>query len=106
MRHPRQTKRNPVTQMKVISLQKTRRQHRVMLPALEQATSAAVGGAIATAALFPLDALRTKLAASTRPGDSALKTVARVLETQGVFGLFGGLSPKLMQVGRTVCFAF
>ena len=33
----------------------------LVMQALEQATSAAVGGAIATGALYPLDALRTKL---------------------------------------------
>jgi hypothetical protein len=79
-----------------------------MLPALEQATSAAVGGAIATAVLFPLDALRTKLAASTREGDTAAKTVARIVQTQGVLGLFGGLSPKLMQsvLGKFLYFLF
>ena len=65
--------------------------------ALEQATSAAVGGAIATTVLYPLDALRTKMASSTRPDETALKTVARVVKSQGVSGLFGGLPPKVMQ---------
>merc|ERR1711916_313245 len=67
------------------------------MESLEQALGAAVGGGIATFSLYPLDNLRTKLAVSTRPGDTALKTVQRVLETQGVLGLFSGVPMKLIQ---------
>jgi hypothetical protein len=79
-----------------------------MIVALEQGTSAAVGGAIATALLFPLDVLRTKLAASSDKSDSAMKTIARLMRTQGVAGLFGGLSPKLVQssLGKFLYFIF
>jgi hypothetical protein len=79
-----------------------------MIVALEQGTSAAVGGAIATAVLFPLDVLRTKLAVSTDKSESSTKTVLRIIRTQGVSGLFGGLSPKLLQssLGKFLYFIF
>ncbi len=79
-----------------------------MLVALEQGTSAAVGGAIATAVLFPLDVLRTKLAVSTDKTESSAKTIVRILQTQGIYGLFGGLSPKLVQssLGKFLYFIF
>jgi len=64
------------------------------MEALESALGAAVGGGIATASLYPLDSLRTKLAVSKEPGASALK----VLKKEGVFGLFNGVFSKLILV--------
>lgn len=80
----------------------------MMITALEQGTSAAVGGAIATAVLFPLDLLRTKLAAATDKSEGSVKTVLRILRTQGAAGLFGGLTPKLFQssLGKFLYFIF
>ena len=77
------------------------------MDALEQATSAALGGAVATAALFPLDALRTRLAGAPR-GAGALATASRVLREEGVGGLLGGLAPRLAQsaLGKFLYFLF
>jgi hypothetical protein len=74
------------------------------MQSLEQAVGAAVGGGIATFALYPLDNLRTKLAVSTDADSSALKTVQKVLRTEGVLGLFKGVPMKLIQVKREVFF--
>lgn len=77
------------------------------MEALEQASSAAVGGAIATFLCYPLDALRTKQAVMVGgKKESATTTLVRILHNHGVQGLWSGVSPKLAQsvIGKFLYF--
>lgn len=75
---------------------------------LANGVSAALGGGVATLALYPLDALRTKLAADKGARASSFAVLADVIRRQGVLGLFVGVSPKLIQsmLGKFLYFVF
>eukprot|EP01061_Rhynchopus_euleeides_P031293 TRINITY_DN51813_c0_g1_i1.p1 TRINITY_DN51813_c0_g1~~TRINITY_DN51813_c0_g1_i1.p1 ORF type:complete len:308 (+),score=94.68 TRINITY_DN51813_c0_g1_i1:88-924(+) len=63
-------------------------------PLLVSATSAAAGGLLSTATLYPLDMLRSLLAADAK-GE---RTVAETLREVGVKGLYSGVQYKACQV--------
>ncbi len=75
---------------------------------LANGVSAALGGGVATLALYPLDALRTKLAAEKGTRSSSFAVLADVIRRHGVLGLFVGVSPKLIQsmLGKFLYFVF
>ena len=63
-----------------------------------------LGGTIATATTYPLDLLRTKLAANdqSRPGLGSLQfvtTAKAILRHEGLAGFYRGLTPSLLLVG-------
>merc|ERR1711916_352350 len=63
---------------------------------LENALSAAAGGAVSTFSLFPLNVITTKLATAP-PNKSSLEVIKATVQNQGMSGLFQGVGPKLLQ---------
>lgn len=74
---------------------------------LSEGLAASIGGGVATLTLYPLDALRTKLAA-TEGKTSAWSVLRDVVRTQGLAGLFSGVTPKVAQsmLGKFLYFCF
>lgn len=70
--------------------------------ALESFLAGASAGAVATAATYPLDLLRTRFAAQGNGDDRVYTSLARALVTiqrdEGLYGFFRGLSPALSQI--------
>lgn len=75
---------------------------------LASGVAASLGGGVSTLCLYPLDALRTKMASGGVSSSSAITVLMDTIRTQGLLGLFVGVSPKLMQsmLGKFLYFFF
>ena len=68
---------------------------------LGEAISGLIGGLISTTAIYPLDRVKTEQQLHTQRQESTLQILTRVIESEGIGGLYAGLRAEYVEQGIT-----